>query len=225
MRKILLLLLVGVLVLVAGAAHAEQVAGYKNNTSSNFDGLKGNQFIRTNPATVNGIGFVHTAQLDVGPSGGNFVAIGTSNGVGVDNCANDYDPRWTIFTDGQIGGVYFCNDEALDVYNANDNPPFTIEWDFCPSAGANRWNMYMGGVLRRCINSANSAGSRVIAMLETTGGSSVDRNIDVQWNNLRHSITNSAYVDWGSASLQNAPSYTITQVNSTRIDEYLAPLD
>lgn len=176
--------------------------------------MRWSKSVRTNPATVVGIGYVH-----------DFVAIGTANGVGVANCANDYDPNWTIFSDGMIGGVYFCNDHVQDAYGAGASPGFNINYGFCPSASANRWLLNMGGALRACIASGSTTGSRVIAMLETTGGGTTDRNIDVKFKSLQHRSAGTGYVDWGTASQVIAPSYKVTQPTGTQVNVFLPPLD
>jgi hypothetical protein len=227
-RRRLALVLAGSLVLslTASPVSGEQTFGYKQDTQASFDGLRGNQGIRTDPATVQGVGFVHTAQLDVGAVGGDFVAIGTANGLGTSFCEDDYDPRWTVFHDRVIGAVYACVDHTLDTYTTGDNPSFEILYKFCVAAQANRWVLTLGGVQRTCISSASTGGTRMIGMLETTGGSATDRNIDVKWTNMnRNTVGFSTWTAFGTPSSFVAPSYSYQFVSTTAFNTYLAPLN
>jgi len=61
---------------VATSVNAEFSVGYRYGGA--YSGLKGTQGIRTDPATVVGVGYVQITQLDTGATGGDFVAIGTS---------------------------------------------------------------------------------------------------------------------------------------------------
>jgi hypothetical protein len=99
----------------------------------NIDGIKGNQVIKTDPATVDDVGYAHPVQLDVGAPGGDFVAIGTFNGMGTSghaqDCADSYDSKWSVYTDGTIGGAYFCVTESVNAYAAGATPSFRIPTD------------------------------------------------------------------------------------------------
>lgn len=208
---------------LAAPASAEQTAVSKYTSSTNFDAFRGDHLIRTNPATVNGIGYVHALQLDIGAPGENFVAIGTAKGVGVDNCPNSYDSPWDIYTDGAIAGAYFCHTEANNLYTAGDSAGFTITWANCPGTSNPRWVMYMDG-FRRCISAGTSQGSRTIAMLETTGGSNVDRNIDFTAYNMEYKISGT-WVGMNGLSQSVANNYSITIPQPDRANIFLAPLD
>lgn len=221
--------LVFVLVSAPSTLAAEQAGSYASaGATSTFDGFRGNMGIRTDPATVSGVGYVHAAQIDVGAAGGDFVAIGTSNGLGVSGtaCANDYDPRWTIYVDWVLGGVYGCADSALDVYGSGANPSFHLSWSWCSALNRSTWVLLFDGVQRRCLTSANSVGSRVIAMLETTGVSTTDRNIDVRYTNLNKNYgSGTTWFAYGTGIQVVAPNYTYQHVSSTAFNVYLAPLD
>jgi hypothetical protein len=212
---------------VVSPAAAEQVFRRVDEGSAILDGFRGSQAIRTDPATVAGIGYIHPIQMDTGAPGGDFLAIGTANGWGVDNCADDYDAKWTIYTDGRSGGVYFCNDESLDAYSAGANPSFRISWGWCNSEHANRWQMVMGGLIWACYANTASAGITVGAGLETTGGSLTDRNIDVKYTDMQFSLTGSqTWINFGPSSTYfTAPSYTNQYVSATAFNVFLAPLD
>jgi hypothetical protein len=205
---------------------AEQEGRYRYRATVDFDAFKGYQGIRTDPATVSGVGYVHASQVDVGAVGGDFVAIGTAKGVGVESCADDYDAKWSIYTDGELGGVYFCNDEKVDAYAAGANPSFSIEYGFCPSTLSNKWLLSMGGTLWSCYGSSSTTASRVSAMLETTGSSTVDRNIDVKFTGLNWSLSgSSSWTSFGTGTVVHSPSYSNSSVSSTAFNVYLAPLD
>ena len=208
------------------ASGLEQTFGYRSS-SSNFDGMKGRQGIRTDPSTVNGVGYVHPSQMDIGAEGGDFVAIGTAKGVGVagTSCDDDYGGLWTVYTDGRIGGVWWCEDLDVNAYGPDTNPTFTIEYGWCPSASANRWLLFFDGTLWRCKAANPTTGSRTIVMLETTGSSTVDRNIDVKYSGLERSAPGAGYVSWGTASQFIAPTYAIDQPTGTQINIYEPPLD
>jgi hypothetical protein len=63
-------------------AEAEVAATSRLLGSADIDGFRGQQGIRTNPSTVNGISFVHPVQADVGSPGAAFLAVGTYKGEG-----------------------------------------------------------------------------------------------------------------------------------------------
>lgn len=212
----------------APAASAEFAASLTRAGGPVYDGLKGNLHTRTDPPTVIGIGYVHLTQADVGPYGGDFVAIGNAKGVGVDNCADDYDEGWTGYWDGRLGQIYFCFDFSPDQYGIGSNSTFQIDYGSCALAGgANRWKLTFGGSLRGCVNTGNSGAQGLYIGLETTGGSTVDRNIDVKYTNLKRNHTNGPdWVDLGNPGLQNLdPNYTYQWVSNTAQNMYLAPLD
>lgn len=212
----------------ADAANAEFAASITLAGSPIFDGLKGNMGIRTDPATVVGVGYVHITQADTGSTGGDFVAIGTANGLGVSSCANDYDAKWTGYYDRIIGGSYFCDDFSLDAYAAGSNPTFQIYYSFCQAANANRWVMTFNGVQRTCMNAGTTGAQALNIGLETTGGSTTDRNIDVKYTNLKKNLTGSTtWSDLGNpgASLVIDPNYSYQFVSNTAQNFYLAPLD
>lgn len=211
--------------LAAAPASAEFAGGEIDHATVNLDGFRGNQGIRTDPATVNGIGYVHPAQLDIGDPNGSFLAIGTAKGVGVDNCANDYDAKWTIYTDGELQGVYFCDDQDVDAYSAGANPGFKIVYGNCLVTG-NAWELHMGNTLWRCISATSHKASRAIAMLETVG-TNTDKNIDVKYTDLENNNDSSGtWHSWGTVDdLFADPNYTATQPIDTSINAYLAPLD
>jgi hypothetical protein len=227
-----LLILILVTMLVPTPAMGEFAYRERRMASSSLDGFQGWHNIRTDPATVNGIGYVHIMQMDTGALGGDFIAIGTAKGVGVGNCADDYDAKWTIYTDGISGGVYFCNDESVDKYAAGAIPFFQINWSWCPSASANRWTMYMGtpspGTLWACYSNTSSTSRAAIAGLETTGGSTTDRNIDVKYTNLKtNSVGSSTWNNFNASTaiIGTDPNYSNTYVSATAFNVYLAPLD
>jgi len=220
------------LLLVATAvstAEAEEAATSRLLGSADIDGFRGRQGIRTNPSTVNGISFVHPVQADVGSLGLSFLAVGTYKGAGtsghVQDCPDDYTGSWSVYVDGEIGGVYFC-DKVLDsAYNAGTNPKFQIEYTFCPSASANRWHLYFGGTLWRCQNSGAVGATRAAAGLETKG-TTVDRNIDVKYTELNINRRDGlAWLNFSANDNIADPNYTVNVVSNTAVNVFLAPLD
>lgn len=213
-------------IMVAPASGLEQAGGYIDTSSTNFDGIKGLAEIRTGPPTVVGVAYTHPTQVDLGPVGGNFLAIGTARGKGEPNtgCDDDYDDYgWTVYTDGSLGGAYFCSDEDVDRYFAGDNPFFKISYTAC--GAGNGWAMRMGNTQYRCYYTQQHTAQRVSAFLETVGSSTTDRNIDVKYTNLQHSIVGSGFVDWGTAHRTADYDYDVTQPIDTSINAYKAPLD
>lgn len=214
--------------LIPDAAQAGEQAGADVYTSSvDFDAWHGDHEIRTGPATVNGVGYIHGMQMDVGAQGGSFIAIGTSRGLGVPGtqCSDQYSGGWDIYTDGEIGGVYFCRIEELNAYNAGDTAAFTLRWGDCPGAAQDRWLFFMGGPLRRCDNASSHTASRVMVMLETTGSSNVDRNLDVTYTNLEWRSTEGVYVKSENMRGDADPSYTVSFPANGKVNAFLAPLD
>jgi len=210
----------------ATSVSAEFSVGYRFGGA--YSGLKGTQGIRTDPPTVVGIGYVHITQLDTGAAGGDFVAIGTANGLGVDNCADDYDARWTGYYDGVAGGIYFCEDFAPDAWGAGASVSFAIEFKACPATGLNRWVLTLGGVVRGCVNASGTSGPQINVGIETTGGSSTDRNIDARYTSLMRKSPGANWVNWGSAAGTGFIvdlSYAADWVSETAIDTYLPPLN
>lgn len=194
-----------------------------------YDGLKGNMNIRTDPATVANVAYVHPTQVDVGSVGGDFIAIGTANGVGVDHCANDYDPAWSGYYDGTLGELYFCYDFDLDAYHVGSNPTFKIYYETGALCGGNRWILQLNGITRACLTGYPASGQGLYVGLETASNpfNPTDRNIDVKYTNLKRNQTNGT--DWRDLGTQPQwniwPNYSATLVSGTAQNFYLAPLD
>lgn len=215
-----------VLVLLASSgASAEQAAGIK--VSTNFDGLLGRQWIRTDPATIVGVGYVHPTQVHIGPPDGDFVAIGTANGLGVANCANDYDPLWTIYRDDVLGGIYHCVDIQLDVYAAGASPSFELRRASC--SGSTKWVLWFAGIQRACLTSSYTYSNLLGVGIETTGGSTTDRNIDVKYFNLYKNYTFSttwfAFENCDIPPSFANPNYAWDGTSNWACNVYLPPLD
>jgi hypothetical protein len=213
--------------LFATSANAEWCLGDHNTPL--IDGLKGNQGIRTDPATVSGVSFVHTAQVNIDVAG-TFVAIGTYKGAGTaggqPNCPAHYDPgsHWSGFYDGEINGVYFCTSFGTNQWLAGANPSFKIEWAYCPTIG-NRWVLTFAGTTRTCIFGPSSAVA-VTGGLETVQASTVDRNIDVKWTNMMWSVGGNTFVNVGNTQPGYCDDfYTYQYVSDSSWNTYLAPLN
>lgn len=194
-----------------------------------FDGIKGNQDIRTDPATVVGVGYNHPIWVVYRPASSfDFVSIGTRNGLGPSgtSCANDYDAKWTVYIDRIINGVYGCWDEAHDLYAAGANPSFEISWGVC--SGFYRWVMKFGGVTYQCIYAPWGNAQWIEIGIEVTGNDSVDRNIDAKWTNLKKSyVSSSVWDNFGSCTTLGTvdPNYDVDTVSVTACNTYLPPLN
>jgi hypothetical protein len=215
---------------LAGSATAvnEFSAGFRVRSTTDLDGVRGNQGIRTGPATVNGVSYVHPTQMDVGSLGDSFVAIGTYNGQGTSgggaDCPNDYDSGWSGYYDGVIAGVYFCFKFGDDNWSVGDSPTFRIERD-CQLGPNVRWGVYFAGSQRACLDSGASGATAAVASIEVVSSGGTDRNVDVKYTSLDvHFVGGS----WGSFSHNDTrvdPFYSFGAVSSTAFNTYLAPLD
>lgn len=218
--------ILGSVAFVWPATATEQAGAYRQRAAQDFNGMKGRQAIRTNPATVFNVGYVHFNQIDTGAQGGDFIAIGTAKGLGVDQCPDRYSGSWSIYTDGMIAGVYFCREQDDDAYQAKTNPAFSITYEYCPLVNSSRWVMSFGGTVWECIAATSNSGSRVAAALETTGPSTVDRNIDVKFNSVKTRHAGGSWVDFAAPGTHVVdPSYSVDTPFDGQINSYLAPLD
>lgn len=217
----------------APAAFAEVARSQINAGSPIYDGLKGNEAMRTDWATVTGVGYVHPAQADIGPAGGDFVAIGTTKGVetgqsGAD-CPADYDPKWDGYWDYMIGGAYVCHVFAADAYAFGSNPSFEISYGWCSTLGANTWRLYFGGTLRKCVPSSSVGATTLVIGLETVNAGSTDYNIDVKYTNLKKNLTGSTtwsnYGNPGAGGEYWDDNYLGEIVSDTAENFFLPPLD
>lgn len=208
----------------SAAAVNEFSAGIRLSSGADLVGVRGNQGIRTNPGTVNGVVYVHPTQMDVGSIGASFVAVGTANGAGVDNCANDYDPHWTGYYDGEIAGVYFCFDFGQDNWTTGDAPSFRIERD-CQLGGNVRWGLYFAGSQRACIDSGASGSSAAVAGIEVGSPDGTDRNVDAKYTSLDRRWSGGSWVAFDNNSTRVDNNYSFTRVSNTAVNTYLAPLD
>lgn len=208
----------------SAAAVNEFSVGVRSSSGADLVGLRGNQGIRTNPGTVNGVVYVHPTQMDVGSVGASFVAVGTANGAGVDNCANDYDPHWTGYYDGEIAGVYFCFDFGQDNWTTGDSPHFRIERD-CQLGPNVRWGLYFAGSQRACIDSGASGASRAIVGIEVGSNNGADRNVDAKYTSLDRRWSGGSWVAYDNTSSIVDPNYSFSRVSNTAVNTYLAPLD
>jgi hypothetical protein len=223
-----LIAILAITLLAPSATATERSTAGRVIATSDIDGWKGVQGIRTDPATASGVGYVHQTQMDIGSPANAFVAIGTAKGAGVPGttCANDNNPLWTVYVDGEIGGVYVCDDVDVNAFGAGDTPAFNITYNWCPSASGNRWLMSFEGVLWTCLNAGVTAAVQVTAGLETTGTSSVDRNIDVKYTNLERNMQGSTtWVNLVHNLTIVNPNYDLDIVNNRAHNAYLAPLD
>lgn len=213
-------------VLTAVNASAAENNG-RVRTTIGIAGFRGEHNIRTDPATVNGVGYVHAMQLGFDPSD-DFLAIGTAKGVGAGGggCPDRYGDRWEIYTDGMKNGLYFCNEESLNAYTAGNIPPFSIYPAVCPN-GLNGWNLNMGGTTWSCKTQGggiDTTGDIVAGTLETTGASNVDRNIDVRYRDMEFRSFGT-WKDFGVGVNVAQPNYQVGNITSQRFDVFLPPLD
>lgn len=206
----------------------EFAASITTAVSPVYDGLKGNLNTRTDPATISGIAYVHITQADVGSPGGTFIAIGVANGAGVDNCADDYDSLWTGYYDGEIGGLYFCEDFDHDFYGVGSNPNFKIYYETGALCGGNRWILTLNGITRACLVTSGSSAQHVNVGLEVVSypPDPTDRNIDVKFTNLYMNLTNGTnWLELGTPQWLVDDFYTKSWVSNTAENFYLAPLN
>lgn len=230
--RVLTLVSFSLLILLASAPALwanEFSSGIRLLSSADLDGFRGNQGIRTSPATVVGVGYFHPTQMDVGSQGASFVAIGTYNGSGTSghdqDCPNDYDSGWSGYYDGSIAGVYFCRKFADDVWAVGDAPKFRIQRD-CQLGGGTGWGVYFGGSQRACLDSNASGAIGAVAALETLTSDTTDRNIDVKYTSLE--VNFKGGTTWWSFNRTHErvdPNYSRTDVSATAFNTYLAPLD
>jgi hypothetical protein len=216
-----------VLLAAAPALANEFALGIK--TAANLDGLLGRQNIRTDPATVTGIAFVHPTQVDAGVADGDFVGIGTYKGIGAtgaNSCANDYDALWSIYRDQELNGVYSCYTIATDVYAAGANPSFQIQLTAC--SGSTRWALYFDGILRACVTAPLPYASGVAVGIETAG-TSTDYNIDVKYLNLyKHFVGSGTWFAFGDCDFAPSfadPNYDVDGPSTIACNTFLPPLN
>jgi hypothetical protein len=220
-----------ILVVQVTAADSEFSFSQTRGVTPVYDGLKGNMGIRTDPATVANVAYVHITQADIGAYLGDFVAIGTANGMGVSSCADDFDPLWTGYYDYEIGGVYFCNDFGFDAWGVGSNPTFRIEYATCSQGGYPAWVLTFAGTERACRTASATAALRVIVGLEVVSDpfNPADRNIDVKYTSLKRNLNNgSTWLDLGhppASDFYSDPNYTHQWVSDTAQNFYLAPLN
>ncbi|HET7181099.1 MAG TPA: hypothetical protein VFI15_02600 [Candidatus Limnocylindrales bacterium] len=190
-----------------------------------YDGIKGNQSIRTNPATLIGQSFVHGAQV-IMPGLVDFVAVGTVKGKGAAGCTSHYDPHanWSGYFDGKLNGVYFCGNFFDSFYVTGDNPSFQILYTSCN--GTNQWKLDFAGGTRHCTNNGHSQGVIINGMMENDGNTT-DHNLDVKYTNMMKNHPGSTtWSNMGDTRPGNAdPFYTYQYVSTTAFNLYLAPLD
>ena len=193
------------------------------------DGFKGMQTIRTDPATVGGVSYVHPAQISIDLNG-NFVGIGTYKGFGTNlganhNCPSHYDPAdWSGYYDYSINGVYNCFNFCMDCWALGDSPSFQIYYTYCPTIG-NRWVMTFATIRRGCI-AGPSSGRRAVAGLEVT--SVVEYNVDVKWTNMtdhRPGASSWALCLGDTRPGHSDPNYFYLYRSNCAWDTYLVPLE
>src|SRR5262245_21463986 len=73
--------LVATIGVVAPAIANEFAFGQLVAGSAIYTGISGSAAIRTDPATVAGVAFVHPVQVDTGALGGSFIGLGTVNAL------------------------------------------------------------------------------------------------------------------------------------------------
>jgi hypothetical protein len=168
--------------------------------------------------------------MDVGSPGASFVGVGTYNGKGSSapggqNCANDYDSKWSGYYDGEIAGTYFCQKFGDDNWGVGDSPVFRIERD-CNLGGNTLWGLYFAGSQRACIDSGASGATLVDVGIEAQQSGTTDRNIDVKYTSLDVNFTGGgAWSNFNRNDLIVDDNYSLADPSSTAINTYLAPLD
>lgn len=129
---------------------------------------------------------MHPAQVLF--SDGDFIGLGTANGVGVDNCPNHYDgDSWQVYVDGDWNGVYHCEDLGV-TEPAGATPSFVMEPDFSQCGSSLKWSMIWRSNLEYCVNVGSSS-----AKILSWGGEQVTQtsplNIDVEHRSIRRSLS------------------------------------
>jgi len=196
-----------------------------------FDGLKGRMEIRTDPATVATATYLHITQADPGPLDNDFIAIGTSNGHGVDHCDDDFDPLWSGYYDGRMGGLYFCWDFSPDAFGVGANPSFQIYHTTCPFWAQTLWVVSFNGTALDCVNLGSNSAQYLTVGLEvrTDPFDATDRNIDVKYTQLFRNQTNGAnWIELGHPPMSDVyldQSYKWQWVSNTAQNFYLGVLN
>ncbi|MBI3750077.1 MAG: hypothetical protein HY263_00200 [Chloroflexi bacterium] len=201
--------------------------GYGFRDGSNWDGTRGVQWIKTDPTTVSGVGYVHAAQLLRDPDSDEFVAVGTSNGMGVPNtqCADHYDALWDIYVDYDVNGLYSCKDIRVNFMGVGSAANYRIEWAYCDAVSAFRWVLSFNSTVDACVSAVWHSSSHITLGIETLGSSTTARNLDVRFVDPEWSYVNYPSVNWSSPEYDESPSgvaYTLSYL-SGQIDVYLPP--
>lgn len=80
-----------------------------------------------------------------------------------------------------------------------------------------------------CLTSGANYASRVVGALETTGTSTVDRNIDAKYTSVYYNLRgDGVWYNFGTWTLSPSyvdPNYSISAPSATSCNVYLAPLD
>jgi hypothetical protein len=191
-----------------------------------YDGIKGNQGIRTNPPTIQLLSYVHGAQV-IMPGSIDWVAIGTVKGKGAGGCTTHYDPgaNWSGYVDREIDGVYWCANFNAEQYVAGDNPSFQILYtNTCGTT--NHWVLAFGGITQFCFSNGFTQGIGLYAMIENDNGVA-SRDIDVKYTNLMKNLPGSGtWSNLGDTRPGHADQdYVFTYVSTTAFNVYLPPLN
>lgn len=214
--------------LITPSVAAANGFAYGLKAGASFDGVRGTQWIRTDPATVAGIGYVHAIQVqrNLDPNDPDFIAIGTMNGVGVSGtqCANHYDPLWGIYVDWVLYGVYTCKDIVANYIGVGGAANSTIQWTFCDGASAYRWVLSFASTVRACVNASWHSGGRIVWGIETVP-TSTERNLDIRWLDPQQNLVGNSWTDISKPVYEESPSglsYTSSFL-SHQFDVYLPP--
>lgn len=207
------------------------MATRSNQAALFIGGFRGEQVIRTNPATQTGVSYVHPFQAYF--SGPTFLAVGTYKGRGANgdpgssSCPDNYSGTWSLYTDGENpAGQYFCVLEQADAFDVGHSPHFRIAESVC--ADGNRgWAAFVNGDRKTCRGAYNDtatgggAGLEVVAFPTTQG-----YNIDVIHRDLElYSNYLGMWYDLGANRRFRDDPYHLAQPNDRRIESYLGTLD
>jgi hypothetical protein len=214
---------------VAGPAHADNdfAAAYRITYTGSpdlhqNDSFRGNQEIRTNPATSSGITFAHPMQVYF--SGTSFFAVGTYKGAAVDACAANASGPWSVYEDGERpDGTYFCRTLMVDAFRIGDNPKFRLVRQACG------WASMVNGAKYNCRTSFQEYAQGAGAGMEVASPANITAsyNIDVKHTQLElHSYFLNFWYDLDADRFDiDRADYYVTRPSTRALNSFLAPLD
>ncbi len=165
-----------------------------------------------------GVTIAHPGQVNFQTAaGGDFLGLGTYKGQGPGQdptCSSNYGTGWTVYADGRVLGVYFC--QPFQVLSGNAQSQSLIIQraagsGSCPGdPGPPGWIVEWQLVELECFSNLRFSSTQWVSAGAENVGGTTGMAIGLSYVQLQFRQSGHTYEYWPSRYVQSDPGYTIT---------------